>query len=169
MWDFDLMDSNVFLYHEVSIGIGLESWNKSLTFFTDGWDTGHFVFATACAFYASKLVPNAQRALANCEHNFTRFYTIFLDLLPHAQGALAIGYHMRSVRLQSWSHANFAKSSFNQWKKWKIRKSYFDTFKWTSKESETTFFGANLKSKIVASVHCTYAIAKIKWYVSGPH
>jgi hypothetical protein len=42
-------------------------------------------------------------------------------------------------------------------KKVKIRKSYFDTFKWTSKESVTTFFDAKSKSKIVASVHCAYA------------
>jgi hypothetical protein len=32
-----------------------------------------------------------------------------------------------------------------------------DTFKWTSKESETTFLGATSKSKIVVSVHCAYA------------
>ncbi len=37
-------------------------------------------------------------------------------------------------------------------KKVKIQKSYFYTFKWTSGESETTFFYANSKSKIVASV-----------------
>ncbi len=40
------------------------------------------------------------------------------------------------------AHANFAnlnKSSFNQQKKVKIKKSYFDTLKWTSKESDTTF------------------------------
>jgi hypothetical protein len=43
-------------------------------------------------------------------------------------------------------------------KKVKIKKkSFFDTFKWTSGESETTFFGANSKSKIVASVDGTYA------------
>jgi hypothetical protein len=42
-------------------------------------------------------------------------------------------------------------------KKVKNKKSYFDTSKWTSKESETTLFGANSKSKIVASVHCAYA------------
>jgi hypothetical protein len=41
--------------------------------FTDGLDTGHFVFATAYAVYASNLLP--------CAH-----YT------------LAIGYRMRSVR-----------------------------------------------------------------------
>ncbi len=40
----------------------------------------------------------------------------------------------------------------------KIQKSYFDTFKWASKESETIFFfGANSKSKIIASVRCAYA------------
>ncbi len=53
-------------------------------------------------------------------------------------------------------------------KKVKNKKRYFDTFKWTSKESETIFFlfGANLKSKIVASVHWK---KMIKWYVSGPN
>ncbi len=92
-----------------SLGKGLEGWNKNFTFFTDGWDKGRFVFATACAVYASKLLPHAQCALvncyrmrsvwlANCEHNFTRFYTILCDLLPHAQYALAIGYRMHSVR-----------------------------------------------------------------------
>ncbi len=35
--------------------------------------------------------------------------------------------------------------------------SYFDTFKWTSGESGTTFFGANSKSKIGASVDGAYA------------
>jgi hypothetical protein len=39
----------------------------------------------------------------------------------------------------------------------KIKKSYFDTFKWTSGESETTFFCANSNSKIVASVDGAYA------------
>ncbi len=53
-------------YHEVSVGRGLEGWNKNFTFFTDGWDMGHFVFATACAVYASKLLLCAQSALANC-------------------------------------------------------------------------------------------------------
>jgi hypothetical protein len=42
-------------------------------------------------------------------------------------------------------------------KKVKNKKKYFDTFKWTSNESETTFFHDNSKSKIVASVHCAYA------------
>jgi hypothetical protein len=43
-------------------------------------------------------------------------------------------------------------------KKVKIQKnSYFDTFKWTSGESETTFFCFNSKSKIVASVDGAYA------------
>jgi hypothetical protein len=43
-------------------------------------------------------------------------------------------------------------------KKVKIQKSYFDTFKWTSGGSETTFFFcANSKSKIVASVDGAYA------------
>jgi hypothetical protein len=39
----------------------------------------------------------------------------------------------------------------------KIQKSYFDTFKWTSGGSETTFFCTNSKSKIVASVDGAYA------------
>jgi hypothetical protein len=39
----------------------------------------------------------------------------------------------------------------------KIQKSYFDTFKWTSGGSETTFFCANSKSKIVSSVGGAYA------------
>ncbi len=56
--------------------------------------------ATVCAVCASKFLPYAQRALANCEHHFTRFYTILRDLLRYAQCALAIGYHMRSVRQQ---------------------------------------------------------------------
>jgi hypothetical protein len=42
-------------------------------------------------------------------------------------------------------------------KKLKIQKSYFDTFKWTSGESETTFLSSNSKSKIVASVGGAYA------------
>jgi hypothetical protein len=42
-------------------------------------------------------------------------------------------------------------------KKVKIKKNYFDTFKWTSGESETTFFCSNSKLKIVASVDGEYA------------
>ena len=42
-------------------------------------------------------------------------------------------------------------------KKVKTQKIYFDTFKWTSGESETTFFCSNSKSKIVASVDGAYA------------
>jgi hypothetical protein len=42
-------------------------------------------------------------------------------------------------------------------KKVKIQKNYFDTFKWTSGESETTFFCSNSKSKIVVSVDGAYA------------
>ncbi len=97
-------------------------------------------------------------AYACKEHNFTRFCyhmrsvrqqfdtVCASNLLPYAQ---AICYRMRSVRQQSASvcavYANRAdhiltKSSFNQWKKLKIRKSYFDTFKWIPKEYETTFF-----------------------------
>jgi len=52
-------------------------------------------------------------------------------------------------------------------KKVKIQKSYFDTFKWTSGESETTFFCANSKSKIVASVDGAYA-SKDKMVCIGP-
>jgi len=46
-------------------------------------------------------------------------------------------------------------------KKVKNQKSYFDTLKWTSKESETTFLCYNSKSKIVAGVHCASA-SKVK-------
>ena len=53
-------------YHEVYIGRGLKGWNKIFTFFTDGWDTGHFVIATACAVYASKLLSYAPSTLAKC-------------------------------------------------------------------------------------------------------
>jgi hypothetical protein len=43
-------------------------------------------------------------------------------------------------------------------KKVKNQKNYFDTFKWTSNKSETTFFVVdNSKSKNVANVHCAYA------------
>jgi hypothetical protein len=56
----------IIFYHEVSIGRGLEDWNKIFTFFTDGWDTGHFVLATACAVYASKLLSYAPSTLALC-------------------------------------------------------------------------------------------------------
>ncbi len=148
MWDFDLLDSDDFFYHEDFICRGLEGWNKFFKFFTDAWDTGHFVFATACAVNASKLLPHvhcaacaskllpyaqcarklllyAQRALANWEHNFTWFYTILFDLLSHAQCTIAIGYHMLSVELKGI------------WKNF--------------------FFCANSKSKIVASVQCAYA------------
>ncbi len=52
-------------------------------------------------------------------------------------------------------------------KKVKIKKKYFDTFKWTSGEYETTFFCANSKSKIVAGVDVAYA-SKDKIDVSGP-
>ncbi len=62
--------------------------------------------------------------------------------LPQAPYTLAKCYRMRRIRQHSRSQANFAiltKSSLNQRKKWKFKKSYFDTFKWTSGESETTF------------------------------
>jgi hypothetical protein len=63
-------------------------------------------------------------------------------------------------------------------KKVKIQKNYFDTFKWTSEESETSFFCANSKSKIVASVDGAYAskdkmiriwptFKKIKFFISA--
>ncbi len=39
----------------------------------------------------------------------------------------------------------------------KFEKNYFGTFKEPSKDSETIFFCASLKSKIVVSVHCAYA------------
>jgi hypothetical protein len=39
-----------------------------------------------------------------------------------------------------------------------MKKSYFDTFKWTSGESETTFFCcSNSKSKIAASLDGAFA------------
>ncbi len=41
----------IFLYLEVSIGRGLEGWNKNLKFFTDGLNTGHFVFAALSSIY----------------------------------------------------------------------------------------------------------------------
>jgi hypothetical protein len=53
-------------------------------------------------------------------------------------------------------------------KKVKNQKSYFDTFKWTSNESETTLFCDNSKSKIVSSEHCAYA-SKDKMIISGPN
>ncbi len=37
-----------------------------------------------------------------------------------------------------------------------------------SKESETTFFGAN-SSKISLLAYTAHPLAKIKWYVSGTH
>jgi hypothetical protein len=54
--------------------------------------------ATACTVCASKLLPNVQCVLANCEHNFMQFDTILHDLLLHVQCALAICYRMPSVR-----------------------------------------------------------------------
>ena len=53
---------------------------------------GHFVFATACAIYASKLLPHAQHTLAK--------HRIFDNLLPYAQCTLANSYRMRSISLQ---------------------------------------------------------------------
>jgi hypothetical protein len=81
------------------------------------------------------------------------------NLKPYAQCALAISYHMRSVRYQFATvcavYANkadhmlilpiYLNQVLTNEKSEKIRKGYFDTFKWTSKESETTFFGANSK------------------------
>ncbi len=93
VWDFDVLDFNDFFHHKVYIGRGLEGWNKIFSFYTDEWDTGHYVLATACAVYASKLLPYAPSTLAKCyrmhrirlqfavvcavyaskKHNFTRF------------------------------------------------------------------------------------------------
>ncbi len=90
-------------YHEVYIGRGLEGWNKMFTFFTDGWDTGHFVLATACAVYASKVLPHAPHTPAICYRmrrllkQNTQFYTV---LLPHAACTLANCYRMRRLRYQ---------------------------------------------------------------------
>ncbi len=61
------------------------------------------------------------------------------------------------------------KSSFDQWKKWKLQKSYFDTFKWTSKESETAFFGAITQSQKSLPAYTALRIVKIKLYKSGPN
>jgi hypothetical protein len=49
-----------------------------------------------------------------------------------------------------------------------MHKSYFDTFKWTSGESETTFFVLTQSQKSLLAKK-THTLAKIKWYVSGPH
>ncbi len=80
VWDFDVLDFNDFfswsLYRR-----GLEGWNKFFSFFTDGWDTGHFVLATACAVYASKLLPYAPSTLAICNR-------IRSKVLPHARSTL---------------------------------------------------------------------------------
>jgi hypothetical protein len=62
VWDFDVLDFNDFFIMKS----WLEGWNKIFTFFTDGWDTGHFVLATACAVYASKLLAYAPSTLARC-------------------------------------------------------------------------------------------------------
>ncbi len=83
---------------------GLWGWNKNFTFFTDGWDKGHFGLlahalstlanycTTACAAFTSSGLPHAQ-------HTLTK-HRIFDDLLPYAQYMLANCYHMRSIRLQ---------------------------------------------------------------------
>jgi hypothetical protein len=76
-----------------SIGRGFEGWNKNWKFFTDGLDTGHFVFATACAVNASKLL------LPGCLYTFTK-NKIFPDLLQYAHCTLAISYRRRIVRKQ---------------------------------------------------------------------
>jgi hypothetical protein len=46
-------------------------------------------------------------------------------------------------------------------KKAKIKKSYFDTFTWTSKESETTFFVIT-QSKKMLPAYTVLTLAKIK-------
>jgi hypothetical protein len=48
-------------------------------------------------------------------------------------------------------------------KKVKIQKSYFDTFKRTSGESETTFFCSNLKSKSVDGAYASKDKMKRIW------
>jgi hypothetical protein len=53
-------------------------------------------------------------------------------------------------------------------KKVENQKSHFDTFKWTSKESETTFFLVTQSEKLLLA-YTAHTLEKIKWYISGPH
>jgi hypothetical protein len=53
-------------------------------------------------------------------------------------------------------------------KKVKNQKSYFDTFKWTSKESEQLFFMLTQSQKPLPA-YTAHTLAKIKLYVSGPN
>ncbi len=53
VWDFSSLRFYWFLWHKVSIGRGLEGWNKKLIFLKCGPDTNHFIFASVCAAYAS--------------------------------------------------------------------------------------------------------------------
>jgi hypothetical protein len=58
---------------------------------------GHIVFASACAVYASKLLPHAQHTLA-MGYRMRRFAVYASKLLPYAQHTLANCYSMRSIR-----------------------------------------------------------------------
>jgi len=49
-------------------------------------------------------------------------------------------------------------------KKVKNHKKLFDTFKWTSKESETTFILVLTQSQKSLLVYTVHTLAKIKWY-----
>ncbi len=52
-------------------------------------------------------------------------------------------------------------------KKVKNRKNFFDTFKWISKESETTFFGAKSKLKLL-SAYTALKLTRTKQHKSNP-
>jgi hypothetical protein len=54
----------IFIFISWSLYMSPEAGNKYVTFFTDGLDTGHSDFATACAVYASNLLPCAHYTLA---------------------------------------------------------------------------------------------------------
>ncbi len=52
-------------------------------------------------------------------------------------------------------------------KKVKNKKSYFDTFKRISKESETTFFVITQSKKLLPA-YTAHTLGKIKWHISAP-
>ncbi len=51
----------------------------------------------------------------------------------------------------------------------KNQKSYLDTLKWTSMESEKTFFLVLTQSEKSLLAYTAHTLAKIKCYVSGTH
>ncbi len=133
--------------------------------------------ATACTLYANNLLLYPQSTLANFYAQTTLAIATVnavnaSNLLPYLQCMLANCYPMRSVPQQfatvSAVYANKADHmltlpiQLNQIltneKSKKSKKHYFDTFKWTSNESETMFFCVLTQSqKIIASVHFEYA------------